>query len=71
MRPSTQLSAVTGLLVILNGNRPNVPHIPMICNGVREVANKMLIQPNAYVPDTNNSKARKIKSLRTRFLLPN
>jgi hypothetical protein len=52
-------------------NRPNVPHIPMICGGGEEVANKMLIQPNAYVPDINNSKARRIKSLRTRFFLPN
>ena len=33
--------------------------------------NKMLIQPNAYVPDMDNSKARRIKSLRTRFFLPN
>jgi hypothetical protein len=43
----------------------------MICGGGEEVANKMLIQPNAYVPDTDNSKARRIKSLRTRFFLPN
>jgi len=52
-------------------NRPNVPYIPMICGGGEEVANKMLIQPNAYVPDMDNSKARRIKSLRTRFFLPN
>jgi acetone carboxylase gamma subunit len=31
----------------------------------------MLIQPNAYVPDMDNSKARRIKSLCTRFFLPN
>jgi len=43
----------------------------MICGGGEEVANKMLIQPNAYVPDMDNSKARRIKSLRTRFFLPN
>jgi len=52
-------------------NRPNVPYIPMICGGGEEVANKMLIQPNAYVADMDNSKARRIKSLRTRFFLPN
>jgi len=52
-------------------NRPNVPYIPMICGGGEKVANKMLIQPNAYVPDMDNSKARRIKSLRTRFFLPN
>jgi hypothetical protein len=52
-------------------NRPNVPYIPMICGGGEEVANKMLIQPNAYVPDMDNSKTRRIKSLRTRFFLPN
>jgi len=52
-------------------NRPNVPYIPMICGGGEEVANKMLIQPNAYMPDMDNSKARRIKSLRTRFFLPN
>ena len=39
-------------------NRLNVPYIPMICG--EEFANKMLIQPNAYVPDTDNSKARRI-----------
>jgi hypothetical protein len=43
----------------------------MICGGGEEVANKMLIQPNAYVPDMDNSKARRIKSLHTRFFLPN
>jgi hypothetical protein len=43
----------------------------MICGGCEEVANKMLIQPNAYVPDMDNSKARRIKSLRTRSFLPN
>jgi hypothetical protein len=43
----------------------------MICGGGEEVANRMLIQPNAYVPDMDNSKARRIKSLRTRFFLPN
>ena len=48
-----------------------MPYIPMICGGGEEVANKMLIQPNAYVPDMDNSKARRIKSLRTRFFLPN
>jgi hypothetical protein len=52
-------------------NRPNVPYIPMICGGGEKVANRMLIQPNAYVPDMDNSKARRIKSLRTRFFLPN
>jgi hypothetical protein len=52
-------------------NRPNVPYIPMICGGGEEVANKMLTQPNACVPDMDNSKARRIKSLRTRFFLPN
>ena len=52
-------------------NRPSVPYIPMICGGGEEVANRMLIQPNAYVPDMDNSKARRIKSLRTRFFLPN
>jgi len=52
-------------------NRPNVPYIPMICGGGEEVANRMLIQPNAYVPDMDNSKTRRIKSLRTRFFLPN
>ena len=52
-------------------NRTNVPYIPMICGGGEEVANKMLIQPNAYVPDMDNSKARRIKSLHTRFFLPN
>jgi len=31
----------------------------------------MLIQPNAYVPDANNDKAMRIKSLRSRFFLPN
>jgi hypothetical protein len=41
----------------------------MICG--EEVANKMLIQPNEYAPDMDNSKARRIKSLRTRFFLPN
>jgi hypothetical protein len=51
-------------------NRPNVPYIPMICGGGEEVANKMLIQPNACVPDMDDSKARRIKSLRTRFFLP-
>jgi hypothetical protein len=51
-------------------NRPNVPYIPMICGGGEKVANRMLIQPNAYVPDMDNSKARRIKSLRTRFFLP-
>ena len=39
-------------------NRPNVPYIQMICG--EEVANKMLIQPNAYMPDMDNSKARRI-----------
>jgi len=52
-------------------NKPNVPHIPTICGGGEEVADKMLIQPNAYVPDMDNNKARRIKSLRTRFFLPN
>ena len=32
----------------------------MICGGGEEVANKMLIQPNAYVPVMDNSKARRI-----------
>ena len=31
----------------------------------------MLIQPNAYVPVMDNSKVRRIKSLRTMFFLPN
>jgi len=52
-------------------NRPNVPYIPIICGGGKEVANKMLIQPNACVPDMDNSKARRIKLLRTRFFLLN
>jgi hypothetical protein len=52
-------------------NKPNVPYVPMICGGGEEVANRMLIQPNAYVPDMDNSKARRIKSLRSRFFLPN
>ena len=65
--------AVRGKRVDCNAyrNRPNVPHIPMICGGGEEVANKMLIQPNAYVPDMNNSKARRIKLLLTRLFLPN
>ena len=64
---------VRGNRVVCNiyRNRPNVPYIPMICGGGEEVASKMLIQPNAYVPDIDNSKAWRIKSLRTRFFLPN
>ncbi|MEJ2769761.1 MULTISPECIES: hypothetical protein [unclassified Stygiolobus] len=60
MRPSTQLSAVA---CDTYRNRPNLPFIPMICGRGEEVANKMLIRPNAYVPDMDNSKARRIKSL--------
>ena len=52
-------------------NKPNVPYVPMICGGGEEAANRMLIQPNAYVPDANNDKAMRIKSLRSRFFLPN
>jgi hypothetical protein len=52
-------------------NKPNVPYVPMICGGGEEVANRMLIQPNAYVPDANNDEAMRIKSLRSRFFLPN
>ena len=43
----------------------------MICGRGEEVANKMSIQPNIYVPDMDNSKARRIKLSRTRFFLPN
>jgi len=48
-----------------------VPHIADDVQWVEEVANETLIQPNAYAPDMGSSKARRIKSLRTRFSLPN
>jgi len=51
-------------------NKPNAPYVPMICGGGEEATNKMLIQPNAYVPDVNNDTAMRIKSLRSRFFLP-
>ena len=51
-------------------NKPNAPYVPMICGGGEGVTNRMLIQPNAYVPDTNNDTAMRIKSLRSRFFLP-
>jgi len=51
-------------------NKPNVPYVPMICGGGEEAANRMLIQPNAYLPDANNDTAMRIKSLRSRFFLP-
>ena len=51
-------------------NRPNVLYIPMIWGWGEEVASK-LTQPNACVPDMDNGKARRIKSLRARFFLPN
>jgi hypothetical protein len=52
-------------------NKPNVPYVPMICGGGEEATNRMLIQPNAYVPDVNNDTAMRIKSLRSKFFLPN
>ncbi|MFP3316435.1 MAG: hypothetical protein RXN91_08865 [Caldivirga sp.] len=51
-------------------NKPNAPYVPMICGGGEGVTNRMLIQPNAYVPDANNDTAMTIKSLRSRFFLP-
>jgi len=43
----------------------------MIRGRGEEVANRMLIRPNAYEPDMDNSKARRIKSSRTGSFLPN
>jgi hypothetical protein len=43
----------------------------MIRGEGEEVANETLIQTNAFVPDLDNSKARRIKSLRTKLFLPN
>ncbi|MEM2261617.1 MAG: hypothetical protein ABIM42_05890 [candidate division WOR-3 bacterium] len=43
----------------------------MVCGSGKEVAKTIEISPNAYVPDATNRKAERIKSLRTKLLVPN
>jgi hypothetical protein len=51
--------------------KPSVPYIPMLCGTDEDVVKTMLIKPNAYVPDSNSVKAKRIKELRSRLFLPN
>ncbi|MEZ0345245.1 MAG: hypothetical protein ABWK01_01670 [Infirmifilum sp.] len=48
-----------------------VPYLPMVSGSGKEVADKIEIRPNAYVPDVSSGKAERIKSLRTKLLLSN
>jgi len=51
--------------------KPRISYVPMICGGGEEIAKKMLVSPNSYVPDSNSPKAIWIKNLKTKFFLPN
>jgi hypothetical protein len=51
--------------------KPSVPYIPMLCGTDEDIVKTMLINPNAYVPDSNSVKAKRIKELRSRLFLPN
>jgi len=45
-------------------------YLPMLCSSGQEVVRSMKVRANAYVPDRDNPKARYIKTLRSRLLVP-
>jgi len=49
---------------------PKSGSIPMLCGGEKEVRKTMSVKPNAWVKDTGNRKAERIKKLASNLLVP-